>query len=395
MASRSSSTKPRAGRQRARSSSSPNDEALLARVFFDNPELRRAVEASPETRQCLVAALRRQHEALAAAGQESARIVEDMHREWESLPQSERDSLYEHALRAATELDTQLTLIGQDWDTTRSTDRLPPHVTAPVFKFILQHRDTIRDNVPITQQDIDDVARGLSIPITSFQHVIRYINLSERLATPDKIGNCDVVSSSVPLAAKIVDAWRDAKLSASSLGISTKQLRHLADIAAELALNTLTSPASAATDGKLVDPITGLTVPPDPRRPYRERGHHADGTRVGLFEFLRQEYGPYLDAHLLYSGHLQDIDRPAYEALLYLARKYVRHNKLDNDVKHTAAFFLQNGILAGEHLEYPPQHLVRQVNLINASRALSIVPRIRGRKSASSTPIPDDERQPD
>ena len=188
------------------------------------------------------------------------------------------------------------------------------------------------------------------------------------------------------IAKEIVEAWHESAMAHDISSLSAECLNELSAIAAKIAAqSTALTPIDFAYggEGKIVDPVTGLTLPPEPQLPYRERPHNSDGSRITLFEHLKNEYGPYFDAHLLFSGHLQDIDRPAYEALLYLARKQARHRNMSGDLSHMPAFLLEHGILAGEHLEFPPEHLTRQVELINRSRALSIIPRLRGRKAAS------------
>lgn len=304
---------------------------------------------------------------------------------WNSLSQADQHAQYQEAMRAGDRYETERMLLGTDWANFRSTEPLPPELTKPVFEFIAKHKDIIGKHVHIASNYIADVLHNRSIPIEIFQNVILFMHSKDSVAVALKIGNYEYVKDVSDLANDIISAWRTSHHSSLISQIPAHQLEMLATIAAKTSLEKVFQKAPQTIEsGKIFDQQTGLVLPPEPGRPYRERGHHPDGTRFSLFEHLQQEYGPYLKAHLLYSGHLQDIDRPAYEALLYLARRDARSKKLDDDLSTTPAFFLDHGILAGEHLEFPPKHLERQVDLINKSRALTIVPKLRGRKAAGA-----------
>lgn len=141
--------------------------------------------------------------------------------------------------------------------------------------------------------------------------------------------------------------------------------------ALQSAIDELYDSDAAETQPIVVDVDTDLVLPPPAKKPYRERGHHPDGRRLNVLEHLQEEYGPYIEAGLLFSGHIQEIDNPAYQALLYLAEKEAKALGQKRG-SNTAEFCHRHGILTGEHLSNPPPGRERQIQLIKSLHARKI-----------------------
>jgi hypothetical protein len=247
-----------------------------------------------------------------------------------------------------------------------------------------RHSGVLQRTGIIESDDIQDALDGKSTPIDVFRKAGRFMGGVDPLAIALRSGNDEYVKEFDALASEIIRTWKTERLPDTISNLPRDDVEVLAALAAKAAFAFLRDQARVIPDGRIIDEVTGLVLPPEPRRPYRERGHHPDGSRLSVFEHFQREYGPYLEAHLLFSGHLQDIDRPGYEALLYVARKDARVKGLEDDVSNTAAFLLDHGILAGEHLEFPPKHLTRQVDIINMSRAVSNARKFRGRRGSKA-----------
>ncbi|MBS0251081.1 MAG: hypothetical protein JSR78_08450 [Proteobacteria bacterium] len=157
---------------------------------------------------------------------------------------------------------------------------------------------------------------------------------------------------------KILSAWN----ADSSLVPLEKLPAKVVAKAAALAVKVLLDNEGGITE-EVIDDVTGLVLPPKLVKPYRERGHHQNGKRLNVFEHLALEYPDYLKNRLLFSGHIQAIDRPAYEALVYLANKDAKALGKRGS-SHLAAFLWQHGILAAEHLMNPPPGVERQAKVI-------------------------------
>jgi hypothetical protein len=177
--------------------------------------------------------------------------------------------------------------------------------------------------------------------------------------TESKINAAQAVSDITIQADVVLDAWVNSKIHEG--GVLTQPL--LLQMA-QLAVTALRAAA-------LVDPNSGLVLPPTPGKPYRERRHHPDGRRLNVLEHLQEEYGPYIEAGLLFSGHLQEIDKPAYQALLYLAEKEAKARGQKRG-SNTAEFCLRHGVLTSEHVSNPPLGRERQIQLIKQLHAKRI-----------------------
>lgn len=165
------------------------------------------------------------------------------------------------------------------------------------------------------------------------------------------------------LIAKIEAAW----MADSSLASFGRLPHSVIEKAAAVAIEA--AALDAAPDPENVeefrDRVSGLVLPPKLVTPYRQRGHHEDGSRLSVFEHLQAEYPEYLKHKLLFSGHIQLIDRPAYQALLYLADKDAKEKKLPR-ATHTPDFLWQHGILTSEHLMNPPEGAERSAEVLRA-----------------------------
>lgn len=174
----------------------------------------------------------------------------------------------------------------------------------------------------------------------------------------DNAKDNDLVKSRT-VAQEIKSAWKADTSLAPLSALSTSIIERAAQVAA--------TALARHEETEFIDSVSGLVLPPKMGKPYRERGHHSNGRRLDLFEHLEQEYGPYLDAGLLFSGHLFELDRPAYEALLYSAEKEAKAKGLKKGV-NTADFALRHKLLTSEHLATPPEGYERQAEILRNLR---------------------------
>ncbi len=195
----------------------------------------------------------------------------------------------------------------------------PQNITAPILAFINANADALVAKGILTADDVSDVGRGLSIPRDAFLKAVAYISQAHNtVANNNNIGKTLNVNPSSALVAEIIDTWRNANIK-----LPQAQLATMASLAAATALSFHRN-AQQTEPHHVVDPISGLVLPPPARTPYQERARRSNGRRPNAFEHIRATYPDYMDAGLLFSGHVLDIDKPAYEAALYLAHKEVR-----------------------------------------------------------------------
>src|SRR5262245_49055676 len=88
---------------------------------------------------------------------------------------------------------------------------------------------------------------------------------------------------------------------------------------------------------------------------------------------------------LLFSGHIQEMDLPAYKALLRLAAGEAQRNG-DPTRGSATKFFARHGLLTAEHLANP-RGVERQVALIKHVH-LARLANAEKRKVAPETPFP-------
>jgi hypothetical protein len=124
--------------------------------------------------------------------------------------------------------------------------------------------------------------------------------------------------------------------------------------------NRASSPTTLA-DQFLLDPDTGLKLPPDPRVSFRLRVS-SFGSKMNASTFLRTVWKDYTKAHLLYAEHIRSMDPALYAAMNYEAR--INNTTLPD-------FMLANGVLGKDHVLHPPAGYERQANLLGRVRMLS------------------------
>jgi len=242
-------------------------------------------------------------------------------------------------------------------------EKRPPRsgkIQPPKLQFILDEAGTRFASVTVSKNALrSDTDVAIRDAVALLGSVIRPQPEDAQHLAPDATRlDKDPTSQTPTQAAALLKAWAD-----SGIEKGTPLTDPILSEMALIAIDELTRPS-------IIDPTTGLILPPAARKPYRERGHHPDGRRLTIFEHLRREYGEYIDAGLLFSGHLLEIDKPAYEALLYQAEKEAKE-KGEKRGSNTAEFCLRHGVLTGDHLTSPPpgrDHQIELIKLLHAKR---------------------------
>jgi hypothetical protein len=119
-----------------------------------------------------------------------------------------------------------------------------------------------------------------------------------------------------------------------------------------------------------IDSRTGLPVPPHPRMHYSNR--RGDFLPMNAPQFLEKVWGDYLDAGLLYTGHLKKVDPSLYNAIVYLARQVARGKAELLDIEWTPKLTLKilfdkYRLITEEQLESPPDSIRASVELLRES----------------------------
>jgi hypothetical protein len=122
--------------------------------------------------------------------------------------------------------------------------------------------------------------------------------------------------------------------------------------------------------GSFRDPVTGLKLPPEPRKiDFQSRGRNAKGRRMTFDEYLAdpiEGWGDY--QNFITSSWLNDLDKPLYQALLYQAHKEAdERGFIERGAERTAivdSFCLRHGVLTPGHLIQVPEGLERNVSLL-------------------------------
>lgn len=248
----------------------------------------------------------------------------------------------------------------------------------------------LAEKLSISREALSEISLDRRVPLGRFVYVLDYLNYLEALDAGFNDLHTEGVKKHDFLATIIKQEWQKLPPLADQSILSSSTIDEMAASAARTAISCLgpsnaepTWDSNVIQAGRVVDPVSKLILPPATGAPYQERARKPNGERADAFEHLQQEYGAYIKAGILFSGHVLEIDRPAYEAALYLARKEVRAKSSTGEQVTTADVFLAHGILAGEHLEHPPEHLKRQVELINRARALAMAPKARGRRTSA------------
>lgn len=176
------------------------------------------------------------------------------------------------------------------------------------------------------------------------------------------------VKSTNALASIIEKSYRESlhvKAAVENTALSPPELDRLIRVfsnEAAKAVRVAGSDAPQQSD-QIVDPVSGLVLPPPLRKPYQQRGKNGAGKRLTIVEHLQQEYPDYLKHKLLFSGHLQEIDLPAYKALLRQGAKEALERG-EPTQGSASSFFAKHGLLTSEHLASPAKDIERQVRLI-------------------------------
>jgi hypothetical protein len=110
----------------------------------------------------------------------------------------------------------------------------------------------------------------------------------------------------------------------------------------------------------MVDPVTNLKLPPDPRDSFKLRVSKY-GRRLSASEFLKLEWADYTSHHLMYAEFIRTMDPALYFAMAYEARSRVPSVPLVD-------FMLENGVLAKSHVVRPPADFERQSRLLQSVR---------------------------
>ncbi|MFZ2587436.1 MAG: hypothetical protein WAZ18_04885 [Alphaproteobacteria bacterium] len=122
-----------------------------------------------------------------------------------------------------------------------------------------------------------------------------------------------------------------------------------------------TAAGERSTELFLIDPVTNLKLPPDPRTSFRLR-LSVYGSKMSASTFLKTVWKDYTDAHLLYAEHIRSMDKALYSAMVYEAGT----KKLT-----LTDFILAHGVLGKEHLLKPPSGFERQARLLQRVRLLT------------------------
>jgi hypothetical protein len=127
-----------------------------------------------------------------------------------------------------------------------------------------------------------------------------------------------------------------------------------------------------------IDPITKLEFPPKaPPVDYRRRPNDAAGERMGFAEYMFNVdvgWGSYTLRTAMASFWLMEMDKPAYNAGLYLAEKEADAMglapKSPSRSQAIDAFFLRHGVLTTTHLTAPSPEYQWQAQVISYARKL-------------------------
>lgn len=115
-----------------------------------------------------------------------------------------------------------------------------------------------------------------------------------------------------------------------------------------------------------VDPVSGLSVPPVARERYRFRSSAHKSLKP--HEFLREIWGDYQDAGLLYTGHLKKVDHALYNALIYRSKTALSEVESPTEAHYADQLLSQFRILSAYHIKHPesvPPEFKSQAALIS------------------------------
>lgn len=195
-----------------------------------------------------------------------------------------------------------------------------------------------------------------------------YLEAHEQTSSRNELKWEEKKADDLRIRSSIIDEIEAAWSADSSLTALVKLPESVLQKAARLAAEVIGNFSNLEVPNDFVDSVSGLPLPPPGlKKPYRERGHHDNGKRLTIFEHLQREYGEYIAAGVLFSGHLFEIDRPAYEALLYASEKEAKERHLKKG-ENTADFAFRHGILTNEHLAAAPKGFERQAELLRTLR---------------------------
>lgn len=155
-------------------------------------------------------------------------------------------------------------------------------------------------------------------------------------------------------------------LGASKANLDGRQAALLSQDVRELLKTTVEKVVHAAFDSvAMVDTESGLKLPPQEREKYRPRG------KASPSQFLRDVWADYLDAGLMYSGHLKRVDPALYNALNHQAKTALSPLSAKIGERELAGHFLENfGVLCAWHLKHIPADYARQTSVLRDASAL-------------------------
>lgn len=151
----------------------------------------------------------------------------------------------------------------------------------------------------------------------------------------------------------------------------------------QMLIQLATSALNAATTslvlnpGCIVDPHTGLTLPPQPRPISYQDRPKSFGRKLTLEQYLTDQsigWGEYTSRHLLGLFWISEYDRPLASALSYRAGVYadeLGHTKPSKErTEASEYFYLKHGILTALHVDHPPNGYEWQAKLLGFARKL-------------------------
>lgn len=166
---------------------------------------------------------------------------------------------------------------------------------------------------------------------------------------------------------KLIQKTLDELFSDAGVPLTTLARAQLSNTALRAAIITLIN-----EPGQLRDPVSGLLLPPQPRKvKFQDRGKTPAGRRMTYDEYLADRetgWGEYTQNALLGSFWILEYDKALYNALLYRANAEADESGVASQGNERAAavdeFFLALGILTPNHLENPPAGREWQARLL-------------------------------
>lgn len=165
----------------------------------------------------------------------------------------------------------------------------------------------------------------------------------------------------------LIREWQTAGLLRAGTILNNGHTIQMAAIAAKLARDD-------QTQREIKDDESGLTLPlPKPPVKYEDRPKAGAGRRPNIEEWLRNDFWqPYSSRKLISGGELKLADASAYKALHRRAQT-ISEQSGESLKSVRVRYFLENGVLADELIDNPPEDLQKQVALIKRAQALRML----------------------